>query len=77
MGPVNRPLNSYQVIRPIEVSAGRAAPWYGQPGQGIQYDLGTQTVQDMLNSGQTFSGNTAGTVCHDIQRCFSTCSVGC
>ena len=50
-GGASRPLNSYQVARPFEVHAGRTASWYGQPGGGIQYDLGTRTVQDMINSG--------------------------
>ena len=50
-GVETRPLNAYEVVRPFEVDAGRAAPWFGQPGQGMQYDLGTRTVQDLLNSG--------------------------
>ena len=46
-----RPLNAYQVVKPFGVDAGRAAPWFGQPGKGMQYDLGTRTVQDLINSG--------------------------
>lgn len=34
-----------------EVDAGQAASWFRQPGGGIQYDLGTKTVQDLIKSG--------------------------
>ena len=50
-GALARPLNSYQVLQPFEAGAGRAAPWFGQPGGGLQFDLGTKTVQDLINSG--------------------------
>jgi len=46
-----RPLNSYQVIKPFEASGGRVAPAFGQPGLGLQFDLGQTTVQDLINSG--------------------------
>lgn len=50
-GTENLPLNSYQVMQPINVNAGTAAPWFNQPGGGLQFDLGTSTVQDLINSG--------------------------
>lgn len=50
-GTTSRSLNTYKVVKPFEANAGRAAPWFGQPGKGIQYDLGTSTVQDLINSG--------------------------
>lgn len=46
-----RPLTSYEVLQPFEAGAGRAAPWFGQPGLGLQFDLGTRTVQDLINAG--------------------------
>jgi hypothetical protein len=46
-----KPLSSFEVLKPIEVNAGVAAPWFNQPGGGIQYDLGTRTVQDLIDSG--------------------------
>ncbi len=46
-----RPLHSYEVVKPFEVDAGAVAPWFGQPGGGIQYRLGTNTVQDLIDSG--------------------------
>jgi RHS repeat-associated protein len=50
-GAENNTLNTYQVMQPINVNAGTAAPWFNQVGGGIQYDLGTSTVQDLINSG--------------------------
>lgn len=31
------PLHTYEVIKPIQVKAGITAPWFNQPGRGIQY----------------------------------------
>ena len=50
-GGALRPLNSFDVLKPFEAGAGRAAPAFGQPGGGLQFDLGTQTVQDLINAG--------------------------
>lgn len=33
----SRPLNTYEVIKPIPVEGGLIAPAYGQPGGGVQY----------------------------------------
>jgi hypothetical protein len=35
----NAPFSVYEVTQPIEVGAGRASPWFGQPGNGVQYQL--------------------------------------
>jgi hypothetical protein len=45
-----RPLNKYKVTKPIEVDAGPAAPWFGQPGGGLQFEL-PKTVQELTESG--------------------------
>lgn len=45
-----KPLNVYKVLKPIEVDAGKVAPWFGQPGGGMQYDL-PKTVQELIESG--------------------------
>jgi hypothetical protein len=50
-GAESRLLSAYEVVKPFEVDAGKAAPWFGQPGGGTQFDLGTRTVQDLINSG--------------------------
>ncbi|HWC79840.1 MAG TPA: TNT domain-containing protein [Pseudonocardiaceae bacterium] len=31
--------HSYRVLRPFAVDAGPAAPWFAQPGGGVQYEL--------------------------------------
>ncbi|SRR5213594_3772292 len=51
-GAETRSLNAYEVVRPIDVNAGTVAPWFNQPGGGVQFKLGTgTTVQDLINSG--------------------------
>jgi len=30
----------YEVVRPLRVAAGKAAPWFDQPGGGMQYKTG-------------------------------------
>jgi RHS repeat-associated protein len=50
-GAETRPLNAYEVVKPIDVQAGKAAPWFNQPGGGTQYDLGQKTVQDLIDGG--------------------------
>lgn len=47
----SRPLNSYEVVKPIPgVNSGPAAPWFNQPGGGTQFEL-PSTVQQLINSG--------------------------
>lgn len=42
-----QPLNTYRVLQPIEVNAGNAAPAFGQPGLGTQYEL-PFSVNDLI-----------------------------
>ena len=49
-GAENRPLNAYEVVQPVQVDAGQAASWYGQPGGGIQYDFG-RSIQELIDAG--------------------------
>lgn len=49
-GALNSPYNAYQVAEPIEVLSGKAAPWFGQPGLGIQYKF-SQSIADLIESG--------------------------
>lgn len=44
------PYNVFRVVKPIEVDAGVAAPWFDQPGLGTQYELPAR-VSDLLKSG--------------------------
>lgn len=42
----------YEVIKPIEVHAGKIASWFGQIGGGIQYYLGMgKSVQQLIDDG--------------------------
>jgi hypothetical protein len=46
----NKPLNAFEVLKPINVDAGVSAPWFNQPGGGGQFEL-PQTVQELIESG--------------------------
>lgn len=36
-GTAGQPLRTFEVVKPFEVEAGTAAPWFGQPGGGTQF----------------------------------------
>lgn len=42
--------NVFEVIEPINVKAGEIAPWFDEPGDGIQYLL-PDTVDELLDVG--------------------------
>ena len=44
------PYYRYEVRKPLRVAAGKAAPWFDQPGGGIQYRT-TLRVQELLAQG--------------------------
>ena len=46
----SKPLNAYEVVKPINVDAGVSAPWFKQPGGGVQFEL-PAPVQELLDSG--------------------------
>ena len=48
---IAQPTTYYQLMQPVEVLKGIAAPWFGQMGGGTQYVLIGGNVQDLLNSG--------------------------
>jgi hypothetical protein len=47
-----KPYTVYEVVKPVEVSSGRAAPWFGQPGLGLgtQY-LFSERISSLLDTG--------------------------
>ncbi|WOI35372.1 glycohydrolase toxin TNT-related protein (plasmid) [Tritonibacter scottomollicae] len=48
---VNRPYQEYEVLQPIpNVSSGSAAPWFGQPGGGTQYQL-PMSIESLVEQG--------------------------
>jgi hypothetical protein len=48
--PGEPPYAAHQVIKPIDAKAGVTAPWFGQPGMGVQYKL-PASVQDLIKGG--------------------------
>ena len=36
-GTTGQPLRTFQVMKPFEVDSGEVAPWFNQPGGGLQY----------------------------------------
>ena len=48
---INRPYQEYEVLQPIpNVNSGTAAPWFGQPGGGAQYQL-PMSIDDLVQQG--------------------------
>ena len=45
-----RPLVTFEVLKPLEVEAGTIAPWYGEPGGGVQYRT-RSTVRQLVDEG--------------------------
>ncbi len=46
---LQKPFQQYEVIKPFDVDAGPAAPWFGQPGGGMQYDVSNSVVSNHTN----------------------------
>jgi len=46
----NRNHNSYEIMKPFNVQSSTVAPYYGQPGGGIQYRSNT-SILDLLKGG--------------------------
>ncbi|MGH8487371.1 MAG: glycohydrolase toxin TNT-related protein, partial [Gammaproteobacteria bacterium] len=46
----SKPLNTYEVVKPIQVDAGSAVPWFNQSGGGTQFEL-PGTVKNLVDSG--------------------------
>jgi len=49
-GSAGFPLRAYRVLKPLDVDAGRAAPWFGQFGCGTQYCF-DQSIKKFIDSG--------------------------
>ena len=48
---VNSEFHTYRVVKPFDVDAGEAAPWFDQPGGATQYRLKNTNVQGLLDDG--------------------------
>lgn len=49
-GSQNQPYSVLEVLRPFDVQAGPAAPWFGEQGFGIQYQM-ERPVQTLIDEG--------------------------
>ena len=49
-GAENSAYNTYEVVKPFDVHSGTTAPWFDQPGGGIQYQL-PMSIKDLRNLG--------------------------
>lgn len=49
-GTEKLPLTSYQVMKPLPVQSGIAAPWFGSPGLGTQYKF-RKSIDELVSSG--------------------------
>lgn len=47
---LNKPKNTYEVVRPLKADEGPAIPWFGQPGKGTQYEL-PKSIEELLKQG--------------------------
>ncbi len=46
----SKPYNVYKVVKPIDIMEGKIAPWFGQPGGGIQFFF-NESIWDLINRG--------------------------
>jgi len=45
-----QPYNVYEVVKPVEVQAGEIAPWFDQPGGGLQYEF-SKPINELIEDG--------------------------
>ncbi|WP_342355132.1 TNT domain-containing protein [Sphingomonas sp. CFBP 8760] len=46
----SKPYSAFDIVRPMEVQGGKAAPWFGETGKGVQYEL-PMSVEKALAEG--------------------------
>lgn len=49
-GSETKPYNVYEVKQPIEVLSGEIAPWFDQPGGGVQYVF-DKSIRELIDAG--------------------------
>ncbi len=49
-GTDQKPYKKYEVVKPLPVKTGPAAPWFGEPGGGTQHEL-PDSIDNLLASG--------------------------
>ena len=45
-----RPYTVYEVVKPIQVEGGKIAPWFDEPGGGIQYIM-PESLDQLVKEG--------------------------
>jgi hypothetical protein len=45
-----KPFYTYEILKPIDVKAGVVAPWFDQPGGGMQYEF-FEAIEDLIRWG--------------------------
>ena len=50
IGTDKKPYTVFEVVKPVEVQAGKIAPWFGEKGGGMQYEF-SQKISDLLEQG--------------------------
>ena len=50
IGTDQKPYTVFEVVKPVEVQAGKIAPWFGEKGGGIQYEF-SQKISYLLQQG--------------------------
>ena len=45
-----RPYTVYEVVKPIQVEGGKIAPWFDEPGEGIQYIM-PESLDQLVKEG--------------------------
>ncbi|KAH8651084.1 hypothetical protein BX600DRAFT_441527 [Xylariales sp. PMI_506] len=48
---LDTPQNDLRLLEPLTVLEGPIAPWFGQPGQGVQYMLLNTNIMNLINAG--------------------------
>ena len=50
MGTDKKTYTVFEVVRPVEVNAGKIVPWFGEKGGGIQYEF-QQKISELIEQG--------------------------
>lgn len=50
IGTDQKPYTVFEVVKPVEVQAGKIALWFGEIGGGIQYEF-SQKISELLQQG--------------------------
>ncbi len=50
LGTDKKPYTVFEVVKPVEVDAGKIAPWFGEKGGGIQYEF-QQKISELIEQG--------------------------